>query len=118
MEPTSPTTGVPVRHVLIVLACDDVARARDFYISVFGWEVVVDLPVYAELAVPTGLRVRYEFPAKGSRRAVTMFWHSGESRPQVAGVPDLSKWGGGTLFVLATLAPVRSEEVVGFRCAR
>jgi predicted enzyme related to lactoylglutathione lyase len=57
MDPTSPTTGVPVRHVLIVLACDDVVRAKTFYVSVFGWDVIVDLPVYVELAVPTGLRV-------------------------------------------------------------
>jgi predicted enzyme related to lactoylglutathione lyase len=54
--PAAPT-GVPVRHVLIVLACDDVARAKTFYASVFGWPVVVDLPVYVELEVPTGLRV-------------------------------------------------------------
>jgi len=46
-----------VRHVLLVLAVADVARAKAFYVSAFGWEVQVDLPVYVELAVPTGLRV-------------------------------------------------------------
>ena len=46
-----------VRHVLRVLACDDVVRLRDFYVAVFGWRVTVDLPVYVELDVPTGLRV-------------------------------------------------------------
>jgi uncharacterized protein len=46
-----------VRHVLLVLACDDVARSKAFYGDVFGWRVVVDLPVYVEMEVPTGLRV-------------------------------------------------------------
>ena len=31
--------------------------------------------------------------------ATRMFWYSGAKRPEVAGTPDLSKWGGGTLFV-------------------
>jgi catechol 2,3-dioxygenase-like lactoylglutathione lyase family enzyme len=48
---------VPVRHVLVVLACDDVARSKAFYEAVFGWRVIVDLAVYVELEVPTGLRV-------------------------------------------------------------
>ncbi len=48
---------------------------------------------------PTYMKVRYEFPARGAMPAVTMFWYSGTARPQVAGTPDLSKWGGGTLFV-------------------
>lgn len=56
MEP-QPSATHPVRHVLLVLCCNDVARARAFYVRVFGWEVKVDLPVYVELAVPTGLRV-------------------------------------------------------------
>ena len=54
---TPPSSGVPVRHVLLVLSCEDVARAKAFYVRAFGWEVVVDLPVYVEMAVPTGLRV-------------------------------------------------------------
>lgn len=59
MERISPAEGqpIPVRHVLVVLACTDVARAKAFYAGVFGWPAIVDLPVYAELAVPTGLRV-------------------------------------------------------------
>ena len=77
------------------------------HMDLSAWALDLTLPTVIEAegpkpdahCVPTGLRVRYEFPAKGSRRAITMFWHSGESRPQVAGVPDLSKWGGGTLFV-------------------
>ena len=57
--PTSPVPPPPplVRHVLLVLACDEVTRLRDFYVGVFGWRITVDLPVYVELAVPTGLRV-------------------------------------------------------------
>lgn len=54
---TPTAAGVLVRHVLLVLACDDVARAKAFYVSVFGWRATVDLPVYVELDVPTGLRV-------------------------------------------------------------
>ena len=46
-----------VRHVLHILAVADLARAKAFYTSAFGWDVKVDLPVYVELAVPTGLRV-------------------------------------------------------------
>lgn len=48
---------------------------------------------------PTWLKVHYQFPARGSKPAVAMHWYSGEARPQIAGVPDLSKWGGGTLFI-------------------
>jgi predicted enzyme related to lactoylglutathione lyase len=48
---------VTVRHVLVVLACADVAGAKAFYEGTFGWKVVVDLPVYVEMEVPTGLRV-------------------------------------------------------------
>ena len=54
---TSQPSGVRVRRVLLVLSCEDVARARAFYVRAFGWEVKVDLPVYVEMAVPTGLRV-------------------------------------------------------------
>lgn len=54
---TRPPSEVHVRHVLLVLCCDDVARAKAFYARAFGWEVKVDLGVYVEMAVPTGLRV-------------------------------------------------------------
>ena len=56
-SPASPPPPPLVRHVLLVLACDDVVRLRDFYVGAFGWRVTVDLPVYVELDVPTGLRV-------------------------------------------------------------
>lgn len=60
MPPPPPSAPPPpplVRHVLLVLACDDVARLKAFYVGVFGWRATVDLPVYVELEVPTGLRV-------------------------------------------------------------
>jgi predicted enzyme related to lactoylglutathione lyase len=49
--------AVEVRHVLLVLACRDVARAKAFYVGAFGWTLKVDLDVYVEMEVPTGLRV-------------------------------------------------------------
>ncbi len=52
-----PAPGVAVRHVLLVLAVQDVARAKAFYAGCFAWRIVVDLPVYVEMEVPTGLRV-------------------------------------------------------------
>jgi predicted enzyme related to lactoylglutathione lyase len=54
---TLPPPELVVRHVLLVLSCDDVVRAKGFYVRAFGWEVKVDLPIYVEMAVPTGLRV-------------------------------------------------------------
>jgi hypothetical protein len=45
------------------------------------------------------LKVHYQFPAYGKRGPVTLHWYSGASRPQVPGTPDLTKWGGGSLFV-------------------
>jgi predicted enzyme related to lactoylglutathione lyase len=45
------------RHVLTILAVDDVARASAFYRAAFGWAQLVDVPVYAELAVPGGMRL-------------------------------------------------------------
>ncbi|HRI16796.1 MAG TPA: gfo/Idh/MocA family oxidoreductase, partial [Verrucomicrobiota bacterium] len=52
-----------------------------------------------EYCAPPWLKVRYEFPAHGNTPATVMYWYSGDKRPQVAGTPDLSKWGGGSLFV-------------------
>ena len=48
---------------------------------------------------PSWLKIRYEFPATAEALATTLYWYSGDRRPQIAGVPDLSKWGGGTLFI-------------------
>ena len=46
-----------VRHVLTILAVEDLARAATFYEAAFGWERLVDVPVYVELAVPGGMRL-------------------------------------------------------------
>jgi predicted enzyme related to lactoylglutathione lyase len=49
--------AVQARHVLTILAVDDVARATAFYRDAFAWPQVVAVPVYAELAVPGGMRL-------------------------------------------------------------
>ncbi len=49
---------------------------------------------------PAWLKIRYEFPAATKGGPPTkLYWYSGDRRPQVPGTPDLSKWGGGTLFI-------------------
>jgi catechol 2,3-dioxygenase-like lactoylglutathione lyase family enzyme len=45
------------RLVLVILAVADVPRALRFYRDAFGWAQAVDVPVYAELALPDGLRL-------------------------------------------------------------
>jgi len=54
---SSTLSAIPVRHVLLVFACEDVARLRKFYVSVFGWRAIVDVPGYVELDVSTELSV-------------------------------------------------------------
>ena len=51
------SSPLPIQRVLLVLACQDVARARAFYLRAFGWEVKADLSFYVEMEAPTGLRV-------------------------------------------------------------
>ncbi len=45
------------RHVLTILAVEDLPRAVTFYRGAFGWEHLVDVPVYAEFALPGGMRL-------------------------------------------------------------
>ncbi len=45
------------RHVLTILAVSDLPRAVAFYSEAFGWEQLVDVPVYAEFALPGGMRL-------------------------------------------------------------
>ncbi len=52
-----------------------------------------------DYCAPPWLKVRYEFPGRAGGPATTLYWYSGTPRPQVPGTPDLTKWGGGTLFV-------------------
>jgi predicted enzyme related to lactoylglutathione lyase len=46
-----------VRHVLTILAVDDVARAAAFYVAAFDWTRAVDETPYVELAIPGGMRL-------------------------------------------------------------
>lgn len=46
-----------IRLALVILAVADVPRAVRFYRAAFGWEQTVDVPVYAELALPGGMRL-------------------------------------------------------------
>lgn len=45
------------RHVLTVLAVEDLAVSLAFYRAAFAWELAVDTPVYAELTLPGGQRL-------------------------------------------------------------
>ncbi len=45
------------RHVLTILAVSDLSRAVAFYREAFGWEQLVEVPVYAEFALPGGMRL-------------------------------------------------------------
>jgi catechol 2,3-dioxygenase-like lactoylglutathione lyase family enzyme len=53
----APHDPVAVRSVIVILACDDVARSREFYVRAFGWKVGADFPVYVEMEAATGVRV-------------------------------------------------------------
>lgn len=71
------------------------------------WALDLGLPTVIEASgpppdkycAPPSLKVRYEFAARGVQPPVVMHWYSGAERPNVPGTPDLSKWGGGSLFV-------------------
>lgn len=47
----------PPTLVLIILAVRDLPRAVAFYKAVFGWPILVEVPVYVELAMPGGQRL-------------------------------------------------------------
>ena len=49
------TATAPI-HVLTILAVEDLTRAKKFYAEAFGWPLQVDTPVYAEFALPAGMR--------------------------------------------------------------
>jgi uncharacterized protein len=42
---------------LLILAVDDLPRAKQFYIEAFGWEMDVDEPVYVQFNLPNGMQV-------------------------------------------------------------
>lgn len=45
------------RHVLTILAVEDLARATAFYRGAFGFAQAVAAPVYSELQLPGGMRL-------------------------------------------------------------
>jgi predicted enzyme related to lactoylglutathione lyase len=45
------------RLALVILAVEDLARARAFYTEAFGWTERVAEPVYTEFELPAGLRL-------------------------------------------------------------
>jgi len=52
---------------LVILAVEDVPRARSFYRAAFGWEPLVEVPVYTELGLSGGMRLGlYERRAFGA----------------------------------------------------
>lgn len=46
-----------VRHVLTILAVEDLEANSTFYRAAFGWPCAVETPVYVELALPGGQRL-------------------------------------------------------------
>lgn len=58
---------MPPRHVLTILAVDDLSEAVSFYRTAFGWSASVETPVYVEFALPKGARLGlYQREAFGS----------------------------------------------------
>jgi predicted enzyme related to lactoylglutathione lyase len=45
------------RLALVILAVSDLSRSKQFYLSAFGGEVAVDVPVYVEFNLPEGMRL-------------------------------------------------------------
>lgn len=45
------------RHVLTILAVDDLQRSVAFYTAAFCWPQIVGVPVYVEFALPEGMRL-------------------------------------------------------------
>src|SRR5450759_5027281 len=49
--------AIHMRLTLVILAVRDLARAVQFYHVAFGWPQTVDVPVYAEFALPDDQRL-------------------------------------------------------------
>lgn len=102
-----------VRHVLTILAVEDLARATAFYKAAFGWETLVQAPVYVELVLPGGMRLGlYEREAfgrntgqvpervpRGALTATELYLYSNELEEAIARVTNAGA------RVLAELAP-------------
>lgn len=50
-------------------------------------------------AAPDGIKVAYEFPARGALPALQLTWYDGGQRPEVLKALDLDAWRAGVLFV-------------------
>jgi catechol 2,3-dioxygenase-like lactoylglutathione lyase family enzyme len=61
---------------LVILAVSDVVAARRFYQHAFGWEPVVEVPVYVELRSPAGMRL-------GLYQRASFALNPGTTAPQV-----------------------------------
>jgi catechol 2,3-dioxygenase-like lactoylglutathione lyase family enzyme len=99
-----------VRHVLTILAVDDLGRAVEFYTRGFGWERPVETPAYAEFALPGGMRLglydRQGFarntgeppsrPPPGALTSTELYFHTEDleaaiDRLRAAGARELSR---------------------------
>lgn len=71
------------------------------------WALDLDAPVSVETegpaphpeCVPSWLKVRYEFAARGNRAPVKVHWYHGGKRPPQFEQSLLPKWGNGSLFL-------------------
>jgi len=46
-----------MKHILTILAVQDMQQARAFYEAAFDWTVKVDVPVYVEYEMPDGKHI-------------------------------------------------------------
>lgn len=55
-------------------------------------------PAHPEIA-PASMSATYEYAARGSRPALKMTWHQGESKPAILTEGKIPQWGNGVLFI-------------------
>jgi catechol 2,3-dioxygenase-like lactoylglutathione lyase family enzyme len=98
-----------VRHVLTILAVDDLSVSVAFYRAAFEWETRVETPVYVEFDVPGGSRIGIyarepfgrnpglvpERIADGDIAPLELYFHAGDlvaaiARLKSAGARELS----------------------------
>ena len=76
------------------------------YMDLPFWALALDAPTEVEATGPTPhpegapewLRVRWAFPARGERAALTLHWYDGGRRPEILAEHGID-WGSGVLFV-------------------
>lgn len=61
--------------------------------------IAADGPAVDLETTPAGLRVVYEFPARGSLPAVELTWYDGDRRPPLLTELGLADWQNGVLFI-------------------